>query len=272
MLAVWGNGTPEKELSLAKRQGAVSKGECMNSPINPHSHSPQRPCLSGTKTLGDGKVAREIIKNLQGNTLNPDPWARLIGRANEEQILVNGKPVTTLLDTDSQVTHISHDYCQAKGIPINPISQLVNIEGTEGYYRIFGLHWGEIIPSNGAPYVWDWGPPTFHAHYRVSEEGTCNYRHLSYWYRCRFLGPLDQTQLSTSWKTVYFTTQSRRQVQAQQLQKSTVKITKPITLPPFSTTVVKGHTTLNGHGMRLNLIAEPSEINQLPPSVQCTPT
>ena len=77
------------------------------------------------------------------------------------------------------------------------------------------------------------------------------------------VGTLDQSKLSTSWKTVCCTTQSRRKVQAQQLEKSTVKTAKPITLPPFSTTVVKGHTKLKGHGMRLNLIAEPSESNQL---------
>ena len=86
------------------------------------------------------------------------------------------------------------------------------------------------------------------------------------------LGPLGQSQSSPSWKTVCCTTQSRRKVQAQQLQKSTVKTAKPITLPPFSTTVVKGHTKLKNHGMRLNLIAEPLEINQLPTTVQCTPT
>ena len=67
------------------------------------------------------------------------------------------------------------------------------------------------------------------------------------------LGPLD--------KSVCCTTQPRRKVQAQQLQKSTVKTAKPITLPPFYTTVMKGHTKLKGHCMRLNLIAEPSEIN-----------
>ena len=77
------------------------------------------------------------------------------------------------------------------------------------------------------------------------------------------LGPSDPCQLPASWKTVCFTTQSRRQVQAQQLQKSTVKTTKAITLPSFSTTVVIRCTKLKGHGMRLNLIAEPSEINQL---------
>ena len=52
--------------------------------------------------------------------------------ANEERILINGQPVTALLDTGSQVTHVSHDYCVANGIEINPLAKLVNIEGTGG--------------------------------------------------------------------------------------------------------------------------------------------
>ena len=67
-------------------------------------------------------------------------------------------------------------------------------------------------------------------------------------------------------------TQYRRKVQAQQLQKNIVKTTTPITLPPFSTMGVKGHTKLKGYIMKLNIIAEPSKINQLPPSVHCIPT
>ena len=55
-----------------------------------------------------------------------------IGRANEEKEIVNGKTVTALLDTGSQVTHINLDYCQAMGIPIHPINQLVKIEGARG--------------------------------------------------------------------------------------------------------------------------------------------
>ena len=55
-------------------------------------------------------------------------------------------------------------------------------------------------------------------------------------------------------------------------QKQTVKTTKPITLPPFSTTIVHGHTKLKSHGVKLNLIAEPFKDSQLPSSVQCTPT
>ena len=86
------------------------------------------------------------------------------------------------------------------------------------------------------------------------------------------LGTLDHTKLTTPWKTVWCATQSQRKGQAQQLKKNTVKTTKPITLPSFSTTIVWGHTKQKGHGMKLNLIAEPSESNQLPSSVQCTPT
>ena len=87
--------------------------------------------------------------------LNPDPWTRLIGRANEEKVIVNGKAVTALLDTGSQVTHISLDYCQAMGIPIHPINQLVKIEGAGGCYRICGLYRSRIIFSNGDPCVHD---------------------------------------------------------------------------------------------------------------------
>ena len=86
------------------------------------------------------------------------------------------------------------------------------------------------------------------------------------------LGTLDSTNLTTPWKTVCCATQSRRKVQAQHLQKHTVKITKPITLPPFSTTIVHGHTKLKSHGVKLILIAEPFIDSQLPSSVQCTPS
>ena len=100
----------------------------MNSPISTR-HSP----TNLTSTMPGSK--RMASYNINSNTtklLNPDPWTRLIGRANEEKVAINGNTVTALLDTGSQVTHISHDYCQAMGIPINPIEKLVNIEGAGG--------------------------------------------------------------------------------------------------------------------------------------------
>ena len=86
----------------------------MNSPIASQCHSP---CLSKTTKVGGKNVVSESPNS---KTVNPDPWTRLIGRANEEKIIVNGKAVTALLDTGSQVTHISLDYGQAMGIPMHP--------------------------------------------------------------------------------------------------------------------------------------------------------
>ena len=78
-------------------------------------------------------VEKEMTRSKPSSKfLNPDPSARQIGRANEEKIKVNGHTVTALLGTGSQVTHISLEYCQAMGIPINSIDQLVNIEGAWG--------------------------------------------------------------------------------------------------------------------------------------------
>ena len=42
--------------------------------------------------------------------------------------------MTALLDTGSQATHVSQDFCLAKDIQIHPINQLVTIEGTGGPY------------------------------------------------------------------------------------------------------------------------------------------
>ena len=116
MLAVWGNGASQEELPHAKRQGAVSGRECMNSSTGLYSHSP---CISKATNVGDKKLSGE---NSSSKFLNPDPWTRLIGGANEERIIMNGKTVTALLDTGSQVTHTSLGYYQAMGIPIHTIN------------------------------------------------------------------------------------------------------------------------------------------------------
>ena len=77
---------------------------------------------------------KEANKLAQRKNLSHDPWSRLIGRANEEQIVINGHPVTALLDTGSQITHISEAFCQANNIQIHPLDKLVEIEGTGGHY------------------------------------------------------------------------------------------------------------------------------------------
>ena len=87
-----------------------------------------------------------------------------------------------------------------------------------------------------------------------------------------FINQNNPENISRSWKAVCCATQSKWLVQAQPENKYLIRITKPNTLPPFSTTAIKGSTKFRSHGMRLNLVAEPSDCTQLPSSVQCAPT
>ena len=109
-----------------KRKRAVQKGECINSPRSLESHSPVDQPIVETST------EREASRLAHKKNVSHNPWSRLIGRANKEQIVINGNPVTALLDTGSQVTHISEAFCQANKIQINPLDKLVEIEGTGG--------------------------------------------------------------------------------------------------------------------------------------------
>ena len=86
-----------------------------------------------------------------------------------------------------------------------------------------------------------------------------------------FINKTHPDNISKSWKTVCCATQSKLLVQAQPDSKYLIRTTKPMTLPPLSTTTVRGSTKLRSHGMRLILIAELSNCTQLPASVQCAP-
>ena len=138
-------GHIKKGVPHFKRSGAVPKGECFNSPVSLESHSPvEQPNLETSEKEEAHKLAQE--KN--------NPWARLIGRANEEQIMINGHPVTALLDTGSQVTHISEAFCQTNNIQIHPLDKLVETEGTGGdLIKYIGYIEATLNPPFGIPII-----------------------------------------------------------------------------------------------------------------------
>ena len=109
-----------------KRKRAVQRGECLNSPDGLERHSPS------VQSMVDSSSEKGAERLVDQEKLSIDLWTRLVGRANEEQIVINGHPVTALLDTGSQITHVSKAFCQAKGIQTNPLNHLVEIEGTGG--------------------------------------------------------------------------------------------------------------------------------------------
>ena len=249
-------------MSHFKRKRAVQTGECLNSPRELNRHSPvEQSTLNITREKGVHKLAN---KKKSSN----DPWARLIGRANEEQITVNEYPVTALLDTGSQVTHISEAFCQANDIQINPLDQLVEIEGTGGDNI---KYLGYIEATLTLPL----GSQTFEIESLLLVLPSTDYQKrvpvaigtTITDMVVDFINKTKPDHISKSWKAVCCATQSKWLVQAQPDNKYLIRTTKPMTLPPFSTTTVRGNTKLRSHGMRLNLIAGPSNCKQLPASV-----
>ena len=87
-----------------------------------------------------------------------------------------------------------------------------------------------------------------------------------------FINLNEPDHVSKSWRLVCCATHSKRMVQAQPSYKGSIKTTKQATLPPFSTTIVKGSMKLRSHGMWFNLIVESSSGTQLQYGVQCAPT
>ena len=63
---------------------------------------------------------------------NPNPWVRILGTANEIEIEIDGKIIKALIDSGAMILMMSKGYCDEKRYQIQPLDQLVPIEGSGG--------------------------------------------------------------------------------------------------------------------------------------------
>ena len=63
---------------------------------------------------------------------NPNPWARILGRANETEIEIDRKISKALIDSSAMISMMSKGYCDEKGYEIQTLHKLVPIEGSGG--------------------------------------------------------------------------------------------------------------------------------------------
>ena len=123
---------------------------------------------------------------------------------------MNGNTVTSLLDTGSQVTHISLDYSQAMGIPINPKDQLVNMRELGDAIEYVGFIETDLSFPMGT-HVFKTEAlllvlPTTEYQKRVPVTIGTSLTDMA----VDSLGTSDTTNLSTPWKTVCCATQTSR--------------------------------------------------------------
>ena len=63
---------------------------------------------------------------------NPDPIARMFGRANEDTVEVNGVSTTCLVDTGATVTIVNAEFCDHLGLAVHSIDGLISVSATGG--------------------------------------------------------------------------------------------------------------------------------------------
>ena len=63
---------------------------------------------------------------------NPNPWAKILGRANETDVEIDGIISKALTDSGAMISMMSKDYCYECGYEIQPLEHLVPIEGSGG--------------------------------------------------------------------------------------------------------------------------------------------
>ena len=64
--------------------------------------------------------------------LNPNPIVHLVGHANKAPVVVDGQEVTALIDLGTQLLSISAQFCKDLTLQIQPLGQLLELEGTGG--------------------------------------------------------------------------------------------------------------------------------------------
>ena len=75
---------------------------------------------------------RSIGAHTDSDYYNPNPWARILGRANKTDVEIDGIISKALIDSGAVISMMSKDYCYERGYKIQPLEHLVSIEGSGG--------------------------------------------------------------------------------------------------------------------------------------------
>ena len=196
---------------------------------------------------------------------NPNPWARILGRANETDVEIDGIISKALINSGVMISMMSREYCDKHGYEIQPLDHLVLIEGSGGAYILYlgyvgvknyilGIH---SFDRNVLMFVIH---TTTHYHQRVPIQlGSCITDQVT---SC--ISEDELQSLSQSWKLAYLSTiiseaasVSNPESHLDQVKGKVVTCEK-VKIPALQTAVVKGLTMVIGHQKHVHVIVEPS--------------
>ena len=196
---------------------------------------------------------------------NPNPWARILGRANETDIEIDGIISKALIDNGAMILMMSRGYCEQHGYEIQPLDQLVPIEGSGGADVPY-LGYVEVrmcipgISSFDRDVLMLTSHTTTPYHQRVSIQVHSHI--IDQVTNC--ISEDELQSLSQSWKLAYVSMiisksalVSDPEFDLDQVKGNVVTSVK-VKIPALQTAVVKGLTMVTGHQKHVHVLVEPS--------------
>ena len=234
--------------------------------------------------------------------LNPDLIVQLVGCSNEVPVVIDGQEVTALIDSGPQVLSISIQFCKDLTLPIQPLGQLLELEGTGGAaipylgvvevnLQIPGIRsyskdvllliiptmtYSKTVPGMVGSKIIDKALSLMTAGEHAEATMTWRQAHFG----TVMLGLL-QLSHSGSGKSKMgergnYSSQMSDSVGVQKFWLDDVKgpvcTTQKVTILLFSTINVQANTSVRGHGMRVHVLTELALSPQLPTAVVPTAT
>ena len=270
----------------AVKQGRGDQRECSQTPLKSCAvNSKHSLCNPEPKLTQDEAAKKRGWKEIVPIPfLNPDPVARLVGCNNKVPVVMDGCEVAALVNLGTQVSTMSTQLCEELGLKIQPLGQLLELEGTAGAaipylgfvevnLQILGIRrYNEDVLLLAIPTT------TYAERVLVVVGSKIIDKALS----CMTAGEL--AKATATWQQAHFgavmsgslqlSHSSSEKLAIQNLSgesdpvevwkyqldcvKGAVCTTQKVTIPPFQTMTIKGNTGAKGHCMKVHVLMEPA--------------
>ena len=121
----WGSKPSKRTSEACSKQ--INKGDGKG---GEGSESP--PKKSRVSRAEEKKFHRIVAKQAKSQYYNPDPLFRLIGEANEMDLILNETTLKALVDSGSQISTISKGMAKLLGLKLKGLQNILDIEGMGG--------------------------------------------------------------------------------------------------------------------------------------------
>ena len=191
------------------------------------------------------------LKSLHDHYHNPDPIARLIGKRNESPVIVDGVKYPGLLDSGTQMSTITISQAKKMGLKIQSLESLLDIEGGGG---IAIPYIGYVEVNLQIPEIKNYNKDALMMVMNDSRYGkkvpfTIGTIHIHA--ALKEMTKDERDNMTLSWQSVALPAFASKVLGMEDFSLASVggdiKVHKTTVLPPFSTTFVKGRSSVKGH-------------------------